>query len=116
MSRVSVVALFDRRHFDLIKPVGVAVMVEKVARAINSVGNELQAFAQQLLGGVDLGAHHLVDGVDPVALHQLVKPPCGDIVGRDHRLEVEPDDMGQPRHAHDHLPDVFAQHAAFRRS
>lgn len=61
--------MFDRRHFDLIKPVGVAVMVEKIARPIGSVGNELEALAQELLRGVDLGAHHLVDGVDAVALH-----------------------------------------------
>ena len=35
------IALFDGRHLDLIEPVGVAVMVEKIACTINSVGDEL---------------------------------------------------------------------------
>ena len=86
-------------------------MVEKIARAVSAVGNELKALAQPRFRGVDLGAHDLIDGLDAVAVHQLVKAAAGDVVGGDHRLEVEADDMRQPRHAHDHLPDVFAQHA-----
>src|SRR5690606_9365498 len=61
----------------------------------------------------DLFAHDGVDDITAIAVHQFDKPAHGNVVGRDHRLEVEAEHMGQACHAHDHLPEVLAQDAAF---
>jgi hypothetical protein len=97
----------------LVEHVLVAIMLDVVARPDHAIRQGGQDLAQLPFGAGDLRVHDRLDGRPAITVHQLDQAADGDIVRRDHRLEIEAEHVRQARHAHDHLPEVLAQDAAF---
>ena len=96
----------------MIEPIFVAIVLDVVASAEDAVRKFGQSLAQLTLGGVDLLFHDRLDSVRPIPIQQFAELAGSDVVGCDHRLQIEAKHLRQTCHAHDHLPKVLAQNAA----
>ena len=83
-----------------------SVVVQKVDRPKDAVGQPMEPLAQLTLREFDQLVHDPPNGVGPVSFGYFQEPALRHVVGRDHGAEVQSDHGRQTGHGKDHVPDV----------